>query len=106
MLTSFISFIQNPVLMGKSLETFGAFLIAVVGIRAAILEFLVGRHLHLPNSRDLDSSMKEFGNRIGELLELRRRQFSFKEALCVGFGTAFVFAGCGLYLIGLLFYEK
>jgi hypothetical protein len=88
-------------LSGKILETIGAFFIAYVGVRAAVLEVLVGRHLRAADEVS-DGDVKKLGDSLKEILEHRRRQFGFYEAILVGAGTLFVFFGCGLYLVGLL----
>jgi hypothetical protein len=85
---------------GKTLETVGAIFLAYVGIRACVIEILVGQHLHgeVPPGTDLEKL------RVGlrTVLERRKAQFGFYEAIAVAVGTLMIAIGCGLYLAGLL----
>jgi hypothetical protein len=96
----FLGALMHYLLWGKILETVGALLLAYVGVWIAVHEVLVGRFLR--DGLDAPSGDTEkFRERLREIFEFRRRQFGFREALCVAFGTVLIFVGCALYLYGL-----
>jgi len=87
-------------LLGKILETIGATLLAYVAVKAACVEWTVGRHLRsdgMSKNEDLESIRIA----LSEIAERRRRQFGPTEALLVGIGTTLVAIGCLVYLLGL-----
>jgi hypothetical protein len=93
---------------GKVLEIGGALLLAYVGLNAARVEISIGRHLH----RDRNSSerpgpasgtdLEHVKAGMRELMELRKEQFGFYEAIAVATGTTLIAVGCLIYLVGLL----
>ena len=93
---------------GKFLETFGAFLIAYVGIRAGIIEALIERPIYRRRGganeprTSADSSVESLRAALEIVLARRRRLFGFYEAILVAAGTSLVAIGCLLYFIGLL----
>jgi hypothetical protein len=92
---------MNYVVYGKMLETAGAFLLAYVGVRAGVLEILIGQHLQRrkeTGSPDLEALRAG----LEDVLDRRKRQFGFYEAIAVGAGTLLIAIGCALYLVGLL----
>jgi hypothetical protein len=98
------AFLFDPVMTylfwGKVLETLGAFFLAYVGAWIAVHQILTGHELEA--YRDIrDGDLKKLGTALNAIFKFRRRQFGFFEAICVGIGTALVFLGCLVYLIGL-----
>ena len=85
---------------GKLLETIGAFLLAYVGVRAGVIEVLIGRHLRRSEARSAD--LEALRADLEDVLDRRQSQFGFYEALAVAAGTLLIALGCVLYLVGLL----
>jgi hypothetical protein len=92
---------MNYLVYGKILETAGAFLLAYVGIRAGVLEVLIGQHLH--HRKETGSvDLEELRAGLEDVLDRRKKQFGFYEAIAVSTGTLLIAIGCGLYLAGLV----
>jgi hypothetical protein len=92
---------MNYLVYGKILETVGAVLLAYVGIRAGVLEVLIGQHLH-PRKGAGGADLEKLRAGLEDVLDRRRRQFGLYEAIAVGAGTLLIAVGCGVYLAGLL----
>lgn len=91
---------MSYLIVGKFIETLGALLVGWVGMRACyIAVFIEGPvRLHTQAKDQLDVTIKE----LEEINELRHRLFGYWEAIFVGAGTLLIFAGCVVYLIGLI----
>jgi hypothetical protein len=90
------------IVYGKLLETVGAILLAYVGVRAAVLEVLIGRHLHQPTEQESGTDLENLRAGLRTLIGRRKAQFGFYEAIAVAVGTVLIAIGCGLYLYGLI----
>jgi hypothetical protein len=86
--------------LGKILETVGAIFLAYVALRAARLEILIAHPLDQKGAANPDLDKLKEG--LKTVLELRKKQFGFYEAILVGTGASLIALGCGLYLLGLL----
>lgn len=92
---------MNHLLWGKAVETFGAFLLLVVAVRAAAIEFLILSPIRIDHAK-LPSRISRLSERLENVAERRRKQFGPREVAMVGLGTLCVFFGCVWYLIGIL----
>ena len=89
--------------VGKILETVGAIFLAYVALRAAWIELLIAHPLDQKGTNNPDLTKLNKG--LNTVLELRKKQFGFYEAIWVGTGASLIAIGCGLYLLGLLVAE-
>jgi hypothetical protein len=98
-------------IIGKSVETFGAAFLCYVGGRVAYLEWFVGSRLQdadefsafeSEGAEGQDAGLKIIKADLRKMVEHRRKQFGPKEAFCVGLGGVLIFLGCLIYLLGLI----
>jgi hypothetical protein len=93
---------------GKVLELGGALLVAYVGFHAARIEILITRHLYRDfvvgekPEAGISTDLEQVKGDVRKLMELRKEQFGYYEALAVAAGTTLIAIGCFVYLIGLL----
>ena len=89
--------------IGKILETIGAGLILWVAAHAFYIEVMIEGPVRLDEAEtDREpSDLDRIRQSLEKINEKRRRQFGFWEALFVLAGSAAIFVGCALYLIGL-----
>ena len=83
----------GPHTIGKALETLGAFLLAYVGIRAAIIEIFIVHRLRNKN-HNINSQTDIIARNLEEIDVARRKDFGPYEA-------GIVAVGCAIYLVAI-----
>ena len=90
----------GPHTIGKALETLGAFLLAYVGIRAAIIEIFIVHRLRNKN-HNIKSQTDIIARNLEEIDVARRKEFGPYEAGIVAVGSVLVAVGCAIYLVAI-----
>jgi hypothetical protein len=90
-------------LVGKGLETIGAFALVYVGWKVARFEWRVNKPLQrrVPSGDSGLESLESVREMLLKLAEDKRKEFGPTEALFILMGTLLVAGGCLLYLVGL-----